>query len=183
MSILRADAIRLDTVGTVRKFISVGAVLGGATAPTELDVGDSRGLDFDADAEQVRFSRRVPDDWDGVSDLFLDVIWSNDPGAALADTNTVIWDINFRSRATAETVGGGTVATGTATYTQSGAGTDGEQFETAITIDHDNVNQPLTAGDILHVTFDRDVTGDTYASGAIVLGWVLRYSSNTLQAT
>lgn len=150
----------------------------GPTAPT-VDVQDTfAGLGFDADAEAAYLDIEVPDEWVGISDMTLEVVWMPESGDAIADTETVKWDISYRSIADGEAVDNGTVATATATYTQSGAGTDKELIKTEITLDYDGANQPLTIGDTLGIKFDRDVTGDTYSGKAIVVRWELYYTAN-----
>ena len=157
--------------------IEAGATQQGATAPTPVTTGTTRGLAFDADAEEAFFSFKVPSDWDGASDILIDVDWSPESGTAMADTETVIWTVDYRSVATGETITNGTLVTTTVTYTQSGAGTDNELIESVLTIDFDDVNQPLAVADHIFFDFSRDFTGDTYTSDAVVQEWDMEYQS------
>ena len=104
----------------------------------------------------------------------------NESGTAIADAETVKFDITYRSIAEGETLTNGTVATATITYTQSGAGTDLELIESEITLAFDDSNQPLAAGDYVGVTFNRDFTTDTYAADANVFLWYVEYGSTGL---
>jgi hypothetical protein len=152
----------------------------GSTAPTATTIGNSRPLCFDADAEVVYFQFEVGDDWNESSDYELEIVWNAEEGDALADTETVKFDIAYYSVAEGEAIDNGTEATGTVTYTQSGAGTDKELIESDITIDYDGANQPLTAMDTLTFKFDRDMSGDSYGGDACVHRWELKFTANKL---
>lgn len=163
--------------------IEAGAATKGPTAPVFVDTaGDEyAGLAFDADAESTHIAIEVPACWDGVSDWTLEIYWTNENGVALANTETVKWDITWRSVIWGtEQVDNGTAVTGTITYTQSGAGNDGDTHKSTITIDYDHANQQLTVGDILAVHFDRDMTADTYASDAVVIEWHLEMTTDSI---
>ena len=150
----------------------------GATAPTETSIENTRGLGFDADGELAFIATPIPQDWDGASDLTFKTSFCGTSGDAIADTETVKFDISYNSVAEGEAVDNGTEKTATATYTQSGAGTDKEMIIVNITIDYDDGDQPITAGDALFIKFNRDVTTDTYSGAAIVQAWALQYTSD-----
>lgn len=155
----------------------------GATAPTATTVGTSRGLGFDADGELVFFDTVIPEDWNGTSDMNIEIYWSAENGDAVADTEQVIWDTEYRSVAEGEAVDNGTLVNVACTHTQSGGGTDKELYETTCTIDYDDANQPLTAGDTLFIKLNRDVTaeaGNTYSGLAILQRYEIKYTSNAL---
>jgi hypothetical protein len=139
----------------------------GATPPTQDTTRN--GLAFDADAETVDWSIRVPSDWDGASDIILRLHYHCESGDAAADTETIIWATTINSIAAGEAVDAGTEQTPGVTYTQSGAGTDKELLSSDITIDYNSGDQPLAAGDLLHITLNRNVTGDTYSGDAVLL--------------
>lgn len=155
------------------------ALVLGATPPTLATQGTFLGLAFDADAEAAALLVRVPDDWDGESDLTLTLYWVNEEGTAIAETETVIWLASLRSRAVGELTTDDDAVALTATYTETGdpTGTDLEIHATALTIDHDDEDQPLAAGDLLSILLSRDKTNDTYAADAILLGLALTYQS------
>jgi hypothetical protein len=173
-----------DTVAfgdfTRNHHIRSSAARAGVTGPTETTVGTSRVDCFDADAEELYFVWEVPSDWAGGADMQLLVEWFPESGVAMADTETVIWSTQYRSKADGEAVTAGTAVTATATYTQSGAGTDLEIISTTITLDYDDVNQPIAAGDHLYFQFDRDFTGDSYASDGCIFQWMVVYQSTGL---
>ena len=163
---------------------SSGATVGN-TAPTPTTIQNTRGLGFDADAEVVYIVVKIPPDWDAATDLTFCVGWCGTAGDAIADTETVKFDISYNSVAPTggEVVDQGTEATATTTYTQSGAGTDKEFIKTDITIPYTGGNQPLAANDALFIKFSRDVTGDSYSGAAIVQGWAMCYESNAIPKT
>ena len=178
LTIVNAGDTGFVVGGYQRRFqIEPGSALTGSTAPTAVTIGTARGLAFDADAEEAFFIFDVPSDWDGSSDMLLDVDWSPESGAAIGDGLTVIWSTQYRSVAVGDAVDNGTFVTATQTYTQSGAGTDKELIQTAIVLDFDDVNQPISIGDHLFFQFDRDMTGDTYASDGIVMELEVEYTS------
>ena len=150
----------------------------GVTAPTPTTIENTRGLGFDADGELAFIATPIPQDWDGASDLTFKTSFCGTSGDAIADTETVKFDISYNSVAEGEAVDNGTEKTATVTYTQSGAGTDKEMIIVNITIDYDDGDQPITAGDALFIKFNRDVTTDTYSGAAIVQAWALQYTSD-----
>ncbi len=157
--------------------IGAGAATTGPTAPTLTTIGTMIGLAFDADAELAGLNVEVPEDWIGTSDMTLTVHWVPEAGAAMTNGQTVIWDARYHSVTVGEAIDAGTLVTASATYTQSGAGTDKEDIATDITIDYDHADQPLTSGDTLTILFDRDMTGDSYGSDAVVIMWELEYTA------
>jgi hypothetical protein len=153
----------------------------GPSAPTPTTTGNARGLGFDADGELAFIEFEVGDDWDGASNMTLQIIWHPESGDAMLDTEQVKWNIAYNSVAQGEAVDNGTEATATTTYTQSGAGTDKEIIETDITIAYTGGNQPLAVGDTVFIAFNRDVTGEganTYSGLAIVERWEMKFNAN-----
>ena len=90
------------------------------------------------------------------------------------------WDAQYSVKAEGDDLTAGVSTTETVTYTQSGAGTDGELFKSRITFDYQDANNPLVVGEGVCIQFTRDVSGDTYGSGGVVLRWELVYSSDAL---
>jgi hypothetical protein len=165
--------------------LSAGAANFGPTAPTWVDSAaiEYAGLAFDADAETVHFVFDVPSCWIGAGasgDMTVQIFWTNESGVALADTETVKWDLTWRTKSAGEDLNNGSATSATVTYTQSGAGTDGELFQSNITIDHDAAGNAIAEDDLLGVEFSRDMTGDTYASDAVVLMWHIDLTADDL---
>ena len=158
-----------------------GALLPGATDPTQTTaIGTFTGWAFDNDNESKHFGPViVPADWDGASDMTLDLYWVPESGAAIADTKTVKWDGTWRVKAAGGVVDAATVGSMTTTYTQSGAGTDKELIKTSLAVDYDDTNQPIVASSLLSILLDRDMTTDTYASDANLVAAALRYTTTS----
>jgi hypothetical protein len=159
--------------------VTAGSAGLGPTAPSWLAAGTtSGGLGFNADAEQAIIVQEIPNDWNGASDILLKVYWTNEPGDAVQDTETVEWNYIFRSIVYGtETISNGTAVALAETYTCATTDADGETYETTLTLDYDGANQPLTAGDVITGLFSRDVTTDTYSGEAIVVQWEIQYTS------
>lgn len=180
---LTETVIRLDGEIILNNYIrhhdiTAGAATSGPTAPSSVSVGTYRGLSFDTDSKSVNFAMEVPNDWDGISDMALVVHWHSADGDIIANGETVKFDISYRSTSEGEAVDNGTVVAITATFTGGASEIDKQHYETSITIDFDNVNQPLSIDDDLGFQFDRDVSGDTYSGAAIVYKWDLVYTAN-----
>ena len=166
------DAITYKTPFTRHADLTFGSANLGPTAPINLCNGSMCGLGFDADAEQADLIIDIPDAWIGTSDLALTITWTNQASDAIADTEDVDLDIEYRSIArTGETTSNGTAVTVSSDYTQSGAGTDAEMFTATFTIDYDNANQPIARDDLFMAIVTRDKTGETNSySGDAILG-------------
>ena len=160
--------------------VAAGAASLGPSAPGTITEGTTRCLGFDADGELAYLIFEIPPEWNGTSDMFLNVDWYPEAGDVLANGETVKWDISYYSVADNEPIDNGTVATATATYTQSGGGTDKEAIETQITIPYNTGNQPLTAEDEILIVTNRDESTDTYSGDGIVCKWELEYTANKL---
>lgn len=155
-----------------------GLLLHASTPPAVAAVATFPALDFATDADDVVFGCvRVPPDWDGVSDLAMKLFWTNEATDAVADTETVCWALDWRSKVAGELYDAGTVATDLVTYTQAGAGVDKDTHLSSIAIDHDDTNQPIAAGDLLGFMLYRDVSGDTYSGKARLLAAWIEYNS------
>lgn len=169
---------------TVSKVIQAGSARVGASAPAWQVNDNAAGYGFDADADQVFLSFEVPDCWVASTNLTFKIYWVNEDGAGIPDTKKVKWNIGWRSIIWGtETSGNGTVATGTVTYTQSGAGADGATHVSTITLAYNDANQPISVGDSILIAFNRDVTGeggDTYGSDAVVSSWEIDSQQNSI---
>ena len=165
---------------TMDSHVPVGSASLGPTAPSWDENGSSAGLGFDADAETVHVSWEIPDCWLGTDNISLKIYWFNSTGDAVADGETVKWDIAYRSVVFGtETTSNGVEATGTVTYTQSGAGADGDTHVSVIALTYNHADQPLSAGEMVSVHFDRDVSTDTYSGKGIVQNFEFSYSATT----
>ncbi len=160
--------------------IIAGAATLGPTAPTPTTVGTYRGLAFDADNEVVHFVPEVPADWDAISDMTLVVHWYSQDGDIIQNGETVKWDATYRVTAAGDSVDNGTVVVATTTLTGGASEIDKQHYETSITIDYDNADQPLVIGSDIGFQFDRDVGTDTYTGDGIVYKWDLVYTANKL---
>ena len=171
------------TVGTytLNHTVSAGGATLGPTAPSKVVKDTSVLVCFDADAEQVGIEYEVPDEWIGTTDIMLKVYWTFEDGDVPQLNETVKWDISYRSIVWGtEDTDNGTVATGTVTYTEgSDPGDDKNTVESEITLPYDDANQPLTAGDLLVILFDRDVTGDSYSGDACIVKWETALDANS----
>lgn len=160
--------------------ITIAAATTGPTAPTATTVGTFRGFGFDADNEAVYFALEIPSDWDGISDLALVVHWYSASGDIIANGETVKWDAEYRSVTAGDAIDNGTSVTATVTFTGGASEVDKEHYQSSITIDYDNVNQPLAVSDDVGFKLDRDVSGDSYSGAGIVYKVDLVYTSNTI---
>jgi hypothetical protein len=159
-----AFAAYTRTIDVTGNFINLGATTG-RNGATDFAIGYI--LDDDTN-DLIGISFRVPADWNTSSDMTLELIWSSEDTDAIADTEIVVFDLNYVCKAEGEDVTTGTAVSTGVTYTQSEAGTNAEQMRSDITLDYDNANQPIAAGDYIHMMLNRDTTTDTY-SGSVYL--------------
>ncbi len=146
--------------------LDIGAAVLGPNAPTATTIGTSRGLGFDADNQAIYVEFDIPSDWDGASNMNFNIHWHGTSGDAVANTEKVKWDSHYRSVAIGEAVDNGTLVTATTTFTGGASEGDKETYQTVIVIVYTGGNQPLTAGDILYMQIDRDVTGEAGGGGS-----------------
>ncbi len=146
--------------------LDIGAAVLGPNAPAATTIGTSRGLGFDADNQAIYVEFDIPSDWDGASNMNFNIHWHGTSGDAVANTEKVKWDSHYRSVAIGEAVDNGTLVTATTTFTGGASETDKETYQTVIVIVYTGGNQPLTAGDILYMQIDRDVTGEAGGGGS-----------------
>ena len=180
MTISGAGAISFPAGYSRHIELQVGSAVVGSTAPSPTTVGTFRGLGFNADNEVANFIFDVPTDWDGVSDMTAHVHWYPTSGDAVANGETVKWDITYRSIAEGEAVDNGTAVTASGTLTGGASETDKELYYTEIVLDYNHADQPLTAEDCVGIQFDRDVTTDTYSGAGIITMLHIQYNSIAL---
>ncbi len=160
--------------------LQVGSAIVGSTAPSPTTVGTFRGLGFAADNEVANFIFDIPTDWDGVSDMIAHVHWYPTSGDAVANGETVKWDITYRSIAEGEAVDNGSSVTASGVLTGGASETDKELYYTDIILDYDHADQPLTSEDCVGIQFDRDVAGDSYSGSGIITMLHIQYNSIAL---
>lgn len=150
--------------------VAVDAATVGVTAPTVVSIGTFRCLQFSqaqsGETANVEFEMR--NDWNGTSDLEMGVYWYSESGDALADGETVQWDMTYRCIDEGEPYDNGTATTVSVVHTQSGAGTDKEQYRTDATWDYDDADQPLSAGDIVGIEIDLNEGATSYSGDPIL---------------
>jgi len=163
--------------------LQVGGVNPAATPDTEF-FGTYHGFGFDHDDEFFVVQWHVPEDWDGTTDMSMDIHWAPTAGDVIADTETVKFDCTYRltdhHAAGNEAYDRGTVVSVTNTYTQSGAGTDKQWQLNTLTLDYDHGDQPIVVDYQLGIKCDRDVAGDTYSGEVIVPFVSIEYNSTAL---
>ena len=148
------------------------------TPDTEI-IGTYIGLGFDDDNDNALMTFEIPGDWDGASDISFKLYYAF--AIAPADGETVKFDISYRARAEHEDIDTGNATTGTVTETISAAAGEtavGYLFENSITLAYQNGDNPISAADLIGISFDRDDAGDTENGEAIVVLFELRYTAN-----
>ncbi len=169
---------------TVDYVITAGGVALGATMPTYGANASCEGLAFDADAESMHITFEVPDCWAGGAsdDLELKVYWCPENAQDPANGEVVKWDASYRVLDwETDDVDTGSAVAITDSYTQSGAGDEGDTFEAEMTIDADDADQPIVAGEVIKIHFDRDWgVGSNYPHDAIVILWEISVPQTSL---
>lgn len=159
--------------------IPINAASVGATAPSAVTIGQARCLQFaqatSGEIAHVQFE--VPEDWDAASDWSFEAYVFAESGDAIADTEVVEFDVTYRSLTVDEAYDNGTATTIAVNYTQSGAGVDKGLVKLEGTIDYDDANQPLAAGDSVFFLLDLDEAATTYSGDPIICSVHLEYTS------
>ena len=128
----------------------------GVTAPTDVTVGTTPSVPallFDAVLELATTTLRIPIDWDSGTDPLLVIRWSLVNGQVNLDTADFTIDYTISTLVTAEGPN--------KTHTQITASTDAvtgrlaadDVYETTFTFDRADGNNPIAAGDLLHLEF------------------------------
>jgi len=165
---------------TRHRSIPIGSAIIGGGAPGATTVGTYNGLSLDDNTEILFFNFHVPMAWTGTSDMALVWHWVNQAGTLIPENDAVKFNCDYRSRADGEVLDSGNATSTTITFTQTGgAGTDKENHETAMPIDFDQVDNPISVGDIIGFSCLRgkDAGADTYAGDATVYHWGMTYQS------
>lgn len=167
------------SINTYERHAQIPALPRGTPAqqPTQVAVDTLAGLQFANGSTKYAYAEWVvPEDWDG-TDIYIEVDWFPNSGALNGTTDTVIWDIDFRSISEGEATNNGTIESLQSTYTASLA-----QYVThhsRHTIDADGANQPVTAGDHIYFRISRN-SGDVFAGTVVVTAFEIVYNSNDI---
>ena len=163
---------------------------GAALGPTSPDLGQVNGScggpGFNNSNETQIISFEIPSCWAGGAsdDLTLKVYWCPSSGDAPALNEEVDWEIKYRilDWETDDTTTGNEV-TVNGEWTAGGSETAIKTYETEITIDADNGDQPVVAGEVIAITFSRDAAneGTSYSSNAIVQLWEITVPQTDLR--
>ena len=114
--------------------------------------------------------------WDGSTDLFIFVFFSDEEGDTIADGETVIFDFEYRSIAAQPGVPGdsaldGNTVTVQPTYTQSGAGDNCLTLVAVATLDKDDADQAYDYGQSIVGALSINAAS-TYSGDPIVVSVV-----------
>jgi hypothetical protein len=167
-------------VPAYERHIQIPAFLSGTPAdqPTAITIGTAAGLQFGSAANKtVGVQWEVPNDWDG-GDVYMDIDWFPDSGA-MSGTDTVKWNMSYRSIAEGETITNGTQVDLSVTDSD-----DYAQYEVKharFTLDFDNANQPLTKQDHVYFLITRDVSvANDFAGSVVITAFEIIYNSVAL---
>ena len=148
--------------------------------PTPETFGTAACLQFASlgTSEYAYATFEVGEDWVGGEDIIFEIDWF----PAMTGTETVTWDVTYRSILEGETITNGTAVT--VSVTDSG---DYSQYvieHSPFTLDYDNGNQPLVHEDhvFLQVTRDTGVAND-FAGTVCVTAFEIIYNANTFAET
>lgn len=171
------DLLNARIVGKTKVVnLDVGSLTLGSTPPT-ID-SKAGGMAFDADAERAYGHWRVPDDWDGISDLTMTVVWHVQNGAAMGAGETAIIKSDVSCVAAGEDMDAGAAQALSVTKTAPGGGVAEDiEVRSDLTIDFDHATSPVAKGDTIWFALHRDKTTDTYAGDVVVTRVELRYTS------
>lgn len=170
------------TVPTYERHIQIPAVGGTGTpanAPTPTDFFTAGGLQFASSGSKYTYVQwEIPDDWVGGEDIYMEIDWFPDSGA-MSGTDTVKWDIEYRSIAEGETINNGTSVT--VSVTDDGDYAQYTTIHSRFTLDYDNANQPLTAQDHMYFKITRDTgVANDFAGTTTVTAFEIIYNSNSM---
>jgi hypothetical protein len=165
--------------------VGAGQATLGPTGPSWTANDSCVGATFDADAEQSWIYYEVPDCYaDGNSDdLTLRIYWCGEDAQHPAQNEVVKWDISYRVLVwNTEDVDASSATTGTVSYTEAdNPGDEGDTYIHEITMDADDTDNPVNAGDTIAIQFDRDWgVGNNYPHDAIVVQWEIDVPQTSL---
>ncbi len=141
-------------------------------AVTEATIAGNAGYAryHNADGDVTRSFWSVPPAWDGASDLTMTVYFLPDTSNTVDNGETIVFDCQWQKLEGVVH----TVASCTATYTQTGTGSATAYLSVDITIDHDDVNNALEPCrvvngiqecDVFAFGLNHDETNSTYNGG------------------
>jgi hypothetical protein len=166
-----SDPEYVGPVGYFQASTGTNASDRGPTAPNFGICGSAFGLQYTG-ASITYHAGGILDCWDGTNDFMLLVFFSPESGDPIADGEVVAFDYTYRTAGpTAGTAAAGSEVTVTATYTQSGAGSECEVIPIMVTLDKDDVDQPYTYDDA--ILGNLSVAASTTYSGDPIVGNVL----------
>lgn len=173
----RHEFVQLPSTPYYERHVQIAANLTGnaANQPTPNDIQSAGGLVFSSATDQSVFCQwEIPDDWYG-DDVYIEVDWAP-YSAATSGTDTVKWDVDYRSIAEGETLTNGTLAQVSTTDDA-----DYSQYQTKHarhTLAFDDANQPLTAQDHMYFEVRRDTAvANDFAGTVIVTAFEIIYNS------
>lgn len=172
------DSLNAGSIQTYERHVQVPPILSGKTAnqPTPEDNFTAGGLLFDTGpATQYTFLQwEIPDDWDSISDIIIEIDWY--PTTAMTGSDTIKWDMEYRSIEELEGVNNGTAVT--ASYTELAPRSQWQFKHSPIIFYYDNVNQPLTRQDHLFVKVSRDIgVANDFAGDVVITEFEIIYNS------
>jgi hypothetical protein len=174
----------VEFAGYTRHYdLSIGAAVLGAAAVTFATIETFRCAVFDAQADLAFLNFEVPDDWDGASNMALNLEFFTETGDALGNGEIIEFHAEYRSIAEGEAYDNGSSVTITPTVTGGASETAKGFYEISASIAYTGGNQPLAVDDILGIKLLRDVDDtDTYTGDVMLCKAELEYTSDTLAA-
>lgn len=164
--------VKNPTLATYERHVQIPVALVGAsgTLPTPVSVGTAGGLQFASSgaAEYFHFQWEIPDDWDGGSDVYVEVDIVFDSGA-MSGTDTIKIDLDYQSAAEGEVIDAALAGTQTSTVTDSGDYAQYEIKHERLTLAYNDPLQPLTAQDHIFGRITRDTTVANDFAGTFVV--------------
>jgi hypothetical protein len=169
--------INIAKVSSYERHIQIPALLTGTPAnqPTSVDFFTVGGVQFPSNANKSVFCQwEVPDDWAG-DNVTFEIDWFPCCGA-ISGTDTIKWDIEYRSIAEGEAINNGTSVT-----VSVSDNADYAQYitkHTPFTLAYNNANQPLVKQDHVYFKITRDVSvANDYAGMVTVPAFEIIYNS------
>ena len=152
-----------------------------ANQATPIDFFTVGGVQFATSGTKNAFCQwEIADDWNGAN-IFFEVDWFPD-SAAMTGTDTVEWQIEYRSIAEGELINAGTSKTLTVTDSA-----DYLQYQTKhsrVTLPFNDANQPLTKQDHLYFRITRNTSvANDFGGSVTVPAFELIYFSTGLPTT
>ena len=149
--------------------LPLGAWIKGSTPPTDATKGLAAGWLFDATGEFALISVRVPQAYSGTGNLYLRLFTTLNQNETDGDDEEWTLKVVTRQPDNAESLVGATETTATVAENLSTATgvDDGDVHVLDITLDYDDVDNPILAGDLMFLKLSR--TEVTNVGGVILL--------------